>query len=42
LRLEVMGRKDHLEEAAEALERLETALAELGPVLLNLSGGMKQ
>jgi CheY-like chemotaxis protein len=41
LRLEVMGRKGHLQQAAEALERLESALAELRPVLLNLSGGMK-
>jgi HPt (histidine-containing phosphotransfer) domain-containing protein len=41
LHLEVMGRRGHLEQAAEALERLESALAELRPVLLNLSGGMK-
>ena len=40
LRLEVMGRGGHLEEANEALERLEMALAELKPVLLSLSGGM--
>jgi CheY-like chemotaxis protein len=41
LRMEVMGRRGHLEQAAEALERLESALAELRPVLVNLSGGMK-
>jgi PAS domain S-box-containing protein len=41
LRMEVMGRGGHLEQAAEALEQLESALAELKPVLLNLSGGMK-
>jgi CheY-like chemotaxis protein len=40
-RLEVMGREGHLEKAAEALERLESALAELRPVLLSLSGGVK-
>jgi PAS domain S-box-containing protein len=41
LRMEVMGRGGHLEQAGEALERLESALAELRPVLLNLSGGTK-
>jgi CheY-like chemotaxis protein len=41
LRMEIMGRGGHLEQAAEALERLESALAELKPALLNLSNGMK-
>jgi PAS domain S-box-containing protein len=41
LRMEMMGRGGHLEEAAEGLERLESALAELKPALLNLSNGMK-
>jgi PAS domain S-box-containing protein len=41
LRLEMMGRTGHLQQADEALERLESALAELRPVLLNLSGGVK-
>ncbi len=41
LSMEMMGREGHLEQAAEALQGLESALAELRPVLLNLSGGMK-
>ena len=42
LRMEVMGREGHLEQAAEALQDLESALKELRPVLLELSGGMKK
>jgi len=41
LRLEVMGREGHLEEAREALTALDAALEELGPVLIKLSGGIK-
>jgi PAS domain S-box-containing protein len=39
LRLEVMGREGHLEQAPESLGRLESALEELSPALLRLSGG---
>jgi PAS domain S-box-containing protein len=42
LRLEVMGRGGQLEQAREAVGRLESALEELKPVLLKLSGGAKQ
>jgi PAS domain S-box-containing protein len=42
LRLEVMGRGGQLEQAREALGQLESALEELKPVLLKLSGGVKQ
>ena len=41
LRLEVMGREGHLDEAREALTALDAALEELGPVLITLSGGIK-
>ena len=41
LRLEVMGREGHIEEAREALTALDAALGELGPVLITLSGGIK-
>jgi PAS domain S-box-containing protein len=41
LRLEVMGREGHLDQAPEAVMRLESALEELRPVLLDLSGAMK-
>ena len=41
LRLEVMGREGHLEKAREALAELDTALEDLRPVLVNLSGGIK-
>ncbi len=41
LRLEVMGREGHLDQAAEALGQLESALEELKPVLLNLGVGTK-
>jgi len=41
LRLEVMGRDGHLDQATEALLQLESALEELKPVLLNLGDGMK-
>jgi len=41
LRLEVMGREGHLEKAREALGTLGTAIEELRPVLVNLSGGIK-
>jgi PAS domain S-box-containing protein len=41
LRLEVMGREGHLEQARETLGRLDSALQELRPVLLNLCGGTK-
>jgi CheY-like chemotaxis protein len=36
LRLEVMGRAGHLDQATEALRQLESALEELRPLLLNL------
>jgi len=39
--LEVMGREGHLEKAREALATLDTAIEELRPVLINLSGGIK-
>jgi HPt (histidine-containing phosphotransfer) domain-containing protein len=42
LRLEVMGREGHLEQARESLGRLESALDELSPTLLRLSGGVAQ
>jgi len=42
LRLEVMGREGHLEQAPESLGRLESALEELSPALLRLSGGVQQ
>jgi CheY-like chemotaxis protein len=42
LRMEVMGRAGHLEQAAEALQGLESTLEELKPALLELSGGMKK
>jgi PAS domain S-box-containing protein len=41
LRLEWMGRGGHLEQAREALGELDSALEELRPVLLKLSGGIK-
>jgi PAS domain S-box-containing protein len=41
LRLEVMGRGGHLDQAAEALGGLESALEELKPMLLNLGVDMK-
>jgi len=41
LRLEVMGRGGHLEQARETLARLESALQELRPVLIKLSGGIE-
>jgi HPt (histidine-containing phosphotransfer) domain-containing protein len=41
LRLEVMGREGHLEKAREALATLDTAIEELRPVLINISGGIK-
>ena len=41
LRLEMMGREGHLDQAAEALAQLESALEELKPVLLDLGSGMK-
>ena len=41
LRLEVMGRDGNLEQAREALGQLESALEQLRPVLLKLSGGIK-
>ena len=41
LHLETMGREGHLEQAREALAALDVALAQLGPVLINLSGGIK-
>ena len=41
LRLEVMGREGHLDQAPEAVIRLESALEELKPILLDLSGAMK-
>jgi len=42
LRLEVMGRSGQLEQAREAVGQLESALEELKPVLLKLTGGVKQ
>jgi len=36
-----MGREGHLDQAAEALAQLESALEELKPVLLDLGSGMK-
>jgi len=42
LRMEAMGHEGHLEQAAEVLQGLESALAELKPALLELSGRMKQ
>jgi CheY-like chemotaxis protein len=41
LRLEVMGRGGHLEQAREALARLDSSLRELRPVLIKLSGGIE-
>jgi len=41
LRLEVMGRGGNLEQAKEGLARLESALQELRPVLIKLSGGIE-
>ena len=41
LRLEVMGRNGHLDDAPEALEELESALEDLRPLSLNLGGGLK-
>ena len=41
LRLEVMGRDGHLEQAAEALGQLDSALEELKPLLLEPGRGMK-
>jgi hypothetical protein len=36
-----MGREGHLEKAREALATLDTAIEELRPVLINISGGIK-
>jgi PAS domain S-box-containing protein len=41
LRLEMMGRAGHLEQGAEAIEQLESALEALRPLLLNLVEDMK-
>jgi hypothetical protein len=41
LRLEVMGREGHLEQARDALTALDSALQELSPVLTKLSGGIE-
>ena len=41
LRLEVMGRAGHLDQAPEGLRRLESALEALRPLLRNLDGSMK-
>ena len=41
LRLEVMGRGGHFEQAGEALGELDSALEELRPVLVKLSGGIE-
>jgi CheY-like chemotaxis protein len=41
LRLEVMGRAGHLEQASEALEQLESALEELKPALANLASRLQ-
>jgi CheY-like chemotaxis protein len=41
LRLEMMGRAGNLDQAPEALGRLESALEELRPLLLNLDRSMK-
>ncbi|MGO8814364.1 MAG: response regulator [Terriglobia bacterium] len=41
LRLEVMGRSGHLEQAPEALVQLESALEDLKPVLADLGGRLK-
>ena len=41
LRLEMMGRSGHLDQAPEALGQLESALEELRPVLADLGGRLK-